>query len=143
MILPLSRKTMSTRVFIRYGLPSSSCMKTLGPWSGESNYLQGGTCVTQQDETNRSTQANLVTTTASIIGNAYTANADGPIVSSSTLPRTRAFEQLSGKHTAFSLNNVQTSILRVFVIIDPVSEQAQKWSAIIEVRVVLAFSRCS
>jgi hypothetical protein len=38
-----------------------------------------------------------------------------------------------GKASSFSIKESRTALVRLFAIVDPISEQAQKWSSLIQV----------
>ena len=69
---------------------------------------------------------------AAILGQTYSNDNASPM-QSATLGRTRGYQEITGKRSSFSINVANTSLVRVFAVIDPVSEQAQKWSSLIQV----------
>jgi len=70
---------------------------------------------------------------AAILGQAYSHDNASPM-QAATLGRTRGYQEITGKRSSFSINVANTALVRVFAVIDPVSEQAQKWSSLIQVR---------
>jgi UDP-glucose:glycoprotein glucosyltransferase len=79
------------------------------------------------------TLSNLIMNIAAILGQAYSNDNASPM-QSATLGRTRGYQEIVGKRSSFSFDVVNTALVRVFAVIDPVSEQAQKWSSLLQVR---------
>ena len=47
--------------------------------------------------------------------------------------RQRNYELLNKKHTSFQLGNNSTALYHIAVLVDPLSENGQKWSSIVQV----------
>ncbi|WVR05054.1 hypothetical protein IAU60_002066 [Kwoniella sp. DSM 27419] len=80
----------------------------------------------------RPTLANLIAMTSSVVAAAYKPlDAEG-IFTITQGSRDRYYRKLDDGLLSFTLGNLDTAILEVGAVIDPISEQAQRWSAILQ-----------
>lgn len=79
-----------------------------------------------------STLSNLVSGVAAILGQAFSSDNSSPL-QSAIVGRTHGYTEVTGQQSSFSIKESPTSLVRIFAIIDPVTEQAQKWSSLIQV----------
>ncbi|KJE01643.1 UDP-glucose:glycoprotein glucosyltransferase [Cryptococcus gattii NT-10] len=80
----------------------------------------------------RPTLANLISKVSSVVTAAYKPlDAEG-IFAPTQSTRTRYYEKLDNGAMSFKLGDEDMSLLKVAVVVDPLSEQAQKWSPIIQ-----------
>ncbi|ODO11431.1 hypothetical protein I350_00211 [Cryptococcus amylolentus CBS 6273] len=80
----------------------------------------------------RPTLANLISKTSSVIASAYKPQDAEGVYSAAQLPRTRIYERLDTGDLSFRLGNQDNALLQVAVVVDPLSERAQKWSPLIK-----------
>ena len=78
------------------------------------------------------TLGNLVSGIAAILGKAFATDNSSPL-QSAVVTRTRGYTEITGKASSFSIKESPTALVRLFAIVDPISEQAQKWSSLIQV----------
>ncbi|KAL1411228.1 killer toxin resistant protein [Vanrija albida] len=76
--------------------------------------------------------ANIFAVTSSVISASYMPQGAEGIFTPLRGARTRGYEQLDDDDISFAVGDPKTALLRAAVIIDPISEQAQKWSALLE-----------
>ncbi|KII87653.1 glycosyltransferase family 24 protein [Plicaturopsis crispa FD-325 SS-3] len=81
----------------------------------------------------RDTFANLVSIASSIVWSAQLPDpSENGLFDTPMRLRTRSYKLLEGNHTALEFGDEKTAICHISVILDPVSEAAQKWSTMIE-----------
>lgn len=74
--------------------------------------------------------ADLVLGATAVLGKAYAASDFDALSGSPETIRTRAYEHLRDTHTQIRQGVSDTSLVRLFAVLNPLSEAAQKWSAI-------------
>ncbi|WVQ71501.1 hypothetical protein IAR50_001039 [Cryptococcus sp. DSM 104548] len=80
----------------------------------------------------RATLSNLISKTSSIIASAYKPQDGEGVFLPAQLSRTRIYERLDNGEMSFKLGNQDNALLQVAVVVDPLSERAQKWSPLIK-----------
>ncbi|WVN85210.1 uncharacterized protein L203_100355 [Cryptococcus depauperatus CBS 7841] len=78
------------------------------------------------------TLADLISKTSSVLTAAYKSHEAEGIFVPVQSPRTRYYEKLDNGEMSFKVNVEETALLRVAVVMNPVSETAQKWASIIK-----------
>ncbi|KAI0266194.1 UDP-glucose:glycoprotein glucosyltransferase-domain-containing protein [Gloeopeniophorella convolvens] len=79
----------------------------------------------------RATAANIISTTSSIISSLQVENpSENGIFNKGSSARTQSYSMLSSEHTAFTIGDNTTSLHRFAVILDPLSEQAQRYTSL-------------
>jgi UDP-glucose:glycoprotein glucosyltransferase len=99
----------------------------------------------------RATLANLISTASSVVASAYAPSDSEGIFTPTQSPRARFYEKLDDGLLwvswepvqvlwlilrSFHIGDPETALLHVAAVMDPVSEQAQKWSALLKVSFV-------
>ncbi|WVQ98589.1 hypothetical protein IAU59_005718 [Kwoniella sp. CBS 9459] len=80
----------------------------------------------------RPTLAHLISTTSSVIASAYkSADAEG-IFTVTQSSRDRYYRKLDDGLMSFTIGDPETAILEVAAVMDPISEQAQRWSTLLQ-----------
>ncbi|OXG53132.1 UDP-glucose:glycoprotein glucosyltransferase [Cryptococcus neoformans] len=80
----------------------------------------------------RPTLANLISKASSVVTAAYKPLDGEGIFAPAQSTRTRYYERLDDGSTSFKLGDEDMSLLKVAVVVNPLSEQAQKWSPLIQ-----------
>ncbi|KAL7422173.1 killer toxin resistant protein [Cryptotrichosporon argae] len=75
------------------------------------------------------TLANLIAMSSSVVAAAYRPQGAEGIFVPLPGPRTRAYEDIDDGALSFTVGDPDTALLHVAAVFDPVSEQAQRWSA--------------
>jgi UDP-glucose:glycoprotein glucosyltransferase len=96
----------------------------------------------------RATLANLISTVSSVVASAYAPSDSEGIFTPTQSPRARFYEKLDDGmlwvpsnpikvlrliFRSFHIGDSDTALLHVAAVMDPVSEQAQMWSALLKV----------
>ncbi|WVF72342.1 hypothetical protein IAT40_007156 [Kwoniella sp. CBS 6097] len=80
----------------------------------------------------RPTLAHLISMTSSVIASAYkSADAEG-IFTVTQSSRDRYYKKLDDGLLSFTIGDLETAILEVAAVLDPISEQAQRWSTLLQ-----------
>ncbi|WVW83270.1 hypothetical protein I302_105289 [Kwoniella bestiolae CBS 10118] len=80
----------------------------------------------------RSTLSNLISVSSSVIASAYKPDSAEGIFVPTQSARARLYKKLDDGTLSFTLGDSEKAILDVAVIVDPLSENAQKWSTILQ-----------
>ena len=78
----------------------------------------------------RENLADLISNAVSIISAAYTLDDNG-IFTASPVSRSRVYDKLDNGELSFGMGDVETAVLHVAAVVDPISEQAQRWSSLL------------
>jgi UDP-glucose:glycoprotein glucosyltransferase len=77
--------------------------------------------------------AGVIATASSIVATGYLPQDIEGIFANPPGPRSRFYEQMDDGEMSFKVGNPDTATIHIAVVIDPVSEIAQKWSALAKV----------
>ncbi|KAK6902778.1 hypothetical protein I203_108037 [Kwoniella mangroviensis CBS 8507] len=80
----------------------------------------------------RSTLSNLLAVSSSVIASAYKPDSAEGIFVPTQAARARLYKKLDDGTLSFTLGDPEKAILDVAVIVDPISENAQKWSTVLQ-----------
>lgn len=80
----------------------------------------------------RATEANLIASVSSVVAAAYQTPEEGIFLVPTAAPRTRYYERLDNGALSFHLGDQENALLHIAVILDPISEVAQKWSSLLQ-----------
>ncbi|ORY32220.1 UDP-glucose:Glyco protein glucosyltransferase-domain-containing protein [Naematelia encephala] len=81
----------------------------------------------------RPTLARLISTASSVVATAYKSSDEQGIFIPSLESRNRYYERFDDGVLSFTVGDPDTALIRAVAIVDPISEQAQKWSHILKV----------
>ncbi|WRT66985.1 uncharacterized protein IL334_003951 [Kwoniella shivajii] len=80
----------------------------------------------------RSTFSNLLSVSSSVIASAYQPDSAEGVFVPAQSARGRSYRQPDDRTLSFTLGDPEKAILDIAVIVDPVSENAQKWSTVLQ-----------
>ncbi|WWC85342.1 uncharacterized protein L201_000205 [Kwoniella dendrophila CBS 6074] len=80
----------------------------------------------------RSTLANIISMSSSVVASAYAPSSAEGIFVPMQSSRSRSYKKLDDGTLSFTLGDPEKAILDVAVIVDPISENAQKWSTLLQ-----------
>ncbi|KAF7297231.1 hypothetical protein MIND_00956200 [Mycena indigotica] len=84
-------------------------------------------------QTDRASSANLISIATSVLGSLQAAEpGGGGIFDPPKRPRHRNYQLLDGEYSSFQYGDNTTALCHIAVLVDPLSEYAQKWSSLLE-----------
>ncbi|KAJ7130733.1 glycosyltransferase family 24 protein [Mycena crocata] len=83
-------------------------------------------------QSDRASSANLISMATSVLSALQAPEAGGGIFDGPKRPRQRNYRLLEDQYSSFQYGDNTTALYHIAVLIDPVSEMAQKWSSLLE-----------